>query len=55
VTKWGAFNVGELIFPESRWSVAPLLALWIAGAFLLRRAIREPASLRHGGTLAVED
>ncbi len=38
--EWAAFNVGELIFPKSRWSLAPLLALWIAGAFALRRNVR---------------
>ena len=35
--RWAAFNVGELAWPQSRWSVAPLAALWIAGAFALRR------------------
>ena len=39
-TVWSAFNVGELVFPESRWSLAPLLALWIAGAVALRRSLR---------------
>jgi hypothetical protein len=39
-TRWGAFNAGELLFPESRWSLAPLLALWIAGALVLRRGVR---------------
>ncbi|MEO6741997.1 MAG: hypothetical protein ABIP20_17265 [Chthoniobacteraceae bacterium] len=38
---WAAFNVGELLFPASRWSLAPLLAMWIAGAFLIRRNMRE--------------
>ncbi len=38
--EWAAFNVGELIFPKSRWSLAPLLAMWIAGALLLRRMSR---------------
>ena len=45
-TTWAAFNAGELIFPASRWSLAPLLALWIAGAIFLRRWLREP----EGGT-----
>ena len=36
-TSWAAFNLGELIFPASRWSLAPLVALWIAGAVWLRR------------------
>ena len=39
-TTWAAFNVGELFFPASRWSLAPLAALWIAGAFALRRSVR---------------
>jgi hypothetical protein len=47
-TRWGAFNAGELLFPESRWSLAPLAGLWIAGAFLLRRASRESASGPQG-------
>ena len=38
--EWAAFNVGELLFPASRWSIAPLLALWIAGAFSIRRSVR---------------
>ena len=37
---WAAFNVGELLFPASRWSLAPLLAMWIAGAFVIRRDLR---------------
>ncbi len=37
---WAAFNLGELIFPASRWSLAPLLAIWIAGAFAIRRSVR---------------
>ncbi len=39
-TTWASFNVGELLFPASRWSLAPLAALWIAGAFALRRGVR---------------
>jgi hypothetical protein len=38
--EWAAFNAGELLFPASRWSLAPLLALWIAGAWAMRRATR---------------
>ena len=41
-TRWAAFNAGELLFPLSRWSLAPLLVLWIAGAVFLRRSLREP-------------
>ncbi len=40
--EWSAFNVGEFLFPASRWSLAPLLGLWIAGAFALRRSLRQP-------------
>lgn len=28
--RWASFNVGEFLFPQSRWSLAPLAALWIA-------------------------
>ena len=38
--RWSAFNVGELLWPESRWSLAPLLAMWVAGSVLLRRSVR---------------
>ena len=38
---WAAFNVGELILPASRWSLAPLLAMWIAGAFVIRRHVQN--------------
>jgi hypothetical protein len=34
--RWGAFNIGEFIFPQSRWSVFPLLIIWSIGAYLLR-------------------
>jgi hypothetical protein len=46
---WSAFNAGELLFPSSRWSLMPLVLLWIAGGFFLRRAIRGHAdeSLRR--------
>ena len=40
-TRRAAFNVGELAFPESRWSLGPLLALWIAGALTLRTWLRD--------------
>ena len=39
-TDWAAFNLGELIFPASRWSLAPLAAMWLAGAMALRRSLR---------------
>jgi hypothetical protein len=47
-TEWAAFNVGELVFPASRWSIAPLLALWIVGALLIRRS-------KHGDGLCPRD
>jgi hypothetical protein len=34
---WAAFNAGEFLFPQSRWSLAPLFLLWLGGAVLLRR------------------
>ena len=39
--RWAAFNAGELVWPESRWSVAPLLAMWIAGAIAMRKCVRR--------------
>ena len=39
--RWAAFNVGELLWPESRWSVAPLFAMWIAGGFAMRKCVRR--------------
>jgi hypothetical protein len=35
-----SFNLGELLLPESRWSLLPLLAIGAVAAWLLRRAIR---------------
>jgi hypothetical protein len=40
---WAAFNVGELVFPRSRWSLAPIFALWVAGALVMRGQIRAGA------------
>lgn len=34
--RWNSFNVGEFLFPESRWSLLPLL---IVGGFLSCRAL----------------
>ena len=39
--RWASFNAGELFFPASRSSLAPLLALWIVGAIFLRRGLRD--------------
>ena len=39
--QWAAFNAGEFFWPASRWSIAPLLALWIAGAIGLRRWLKD--------------
>jgi hypothetical protein len=41
---WNSFNVGEFFFPSSKWSLAPLLALWaalIGWAFLVARRARN--------------
>jgi hypothetical protein len=39
--RWNSFNVGEFCFPESRWSVVPLLALvGLLSAGLAREAAR---------------
>jgi len=47
--RWNSFNVGEFWFPESRWSVAPLLALVaLLGAGLAREAAREGERNRGG-------
>jgi hypothetical protein len=37
---WAAFNVGEFWFPQMRWSLAPLLAMWLgAGAVIFRKKL----------------
>lgn len=36
-TDWASFNVGELLWPQSRMSLLPLLVLWMGGVFLIRR------------------
>jgi hypothetical protein len=47
--RWNSFNVGEFWFPESRWSVAPLLALvGLLGAGLAWEAARDGARRRGG-------
>jgi hypothetical protein len=58
--RWNSFNAGEFWFPESRWSVVPLLALvGLLGAGLAREAAR--AGMRRGelaefgGELAAEE
>jgi hypothetical protein len=46
--RWNSFNVGEFWFPQSRWSLAPLLGLvGLLGAGLAREAAR--AGVRRGG------
>jgi len=51
--RWNSFNVGEFWFPESRWSVVPLLAfVALLGTGLAREAARAGAT--RGG-LAVLD
>ncbi|HEX4084045.1 MAG TPA: hypothetical protein VHY22_03980 [Chthoniobacteraceae bacterium] len=47
--RWNSFNVGEFWFPQSRWSVLPLLALvGMLAAGLAREASRAAASRRRG-------
>jgi hypothetical protein len=47
--RWNSFNVGEFWFPESRWSVVPLLALvGLLGAGLAWEAARVGARRRGG-------
>ena len=36
--KWGAFNVGEMMWLNGRWSMLPLALMWVVGALMLRRA-----------------
>ena len=49
--RWNSFNAGEFWFPESRWSVAPLLAfVALLGAGLAWDGARSGA--RHRGGLA---
>jgi hypothetical protein len=33
--------MGEWIWPQSRWSIFPLVVLWLAGAVGIRRQLRE--------------
>jgi hypothetical protein len=45
--QWNSFNVGEFWFPESRWSVVPLLAfVGLMGAGLAREAARAGVGRR---------
>lgn len=37
---WAAWNVGEILAPGSRWSLAPLAAMWLAWAAVPRRRKR---------------
>jgi hypothetical protein len=47
--RWNSFNAGEFWFPESRWSVVPLLALvGLLGAGLAWEAARAGARRRGG-------
>ncbi|MGA3171676.1 MAG: hypothetical protein ABSE62_11765 [Chthoniobacteraceae bacterium] len=51
--RWNSFNVGEFWFPESRWSVAPLLALvGLLGGWLAWEAARVGAGAGDQGVLA---
>lgn len=47
--RWNSFNVGEFWFPESRWSVVPLLGLvGLLGGWLAREGARAGARRRAG-------
>jgi hypothetical protein len=47
-TRWNSFNTGEFLFPQSRWSLLPLLLLCGGlGTFLLTTATRRDG--RSGG------
>jgi hypothetical protein len=35
--KWGAFNIGEMLWLNGRWSMLPLAVMWVVGALMLRR------------------
>ncbi len=39
--RWNSFNAGEFLFPESRWSLLPLLAVAVALAWLALRHARQ--------------
>jgi hypothetical protein len=56
---WNSFNVGEFWFPQSRWSVAPLLGLVaLLGAGLAREAAgarRRREAGEFGGEMAAEE
>jgi hypothetical protein len=41
--QWNSFNIGEFIFPQSRWSLVPLLVVWGA---LIVWAIRKARKLQ---------
>jgi len=54
--RWNSFNVGEFWFPESRWSVALLLAVTaVLAAGLAREAARSGAATRRIGLPEFED
>lgn len=48
-TRWNSFNVGEFLWPESRWSLFPLL---IVGACLCGFALRTARQIDTGIILA---
>ena len=50
---WNSFNLGELLFPGSAWSLVPLLILWLGFGYALYRATEglEPsAKLESAGS-----
>ncbi len=53
--RWNSFNVGEFWFPESRWSVVPLLGLvGMLGAWLAWEGARA-GTRRRDGLAALEE
>jgi hypothetical protein len=46
--KWNSFNVGEFLFPQSRWSLVPLLLVGGALFVALIRAARRHGSEANG-------
>jgi hypothetical protein len=53
--RWNSFNVGEFWFPESRWSVLPLLALVALLSVGLARESARSAAPRRDAFAEFED
>ncbi len=44
---WASFNAGELLAPQSRWSLAPLTGLWLLGGLALSRWRRRQLQIEE--------